>query len=275
MVSARSRLEGNPLEIAKVSYAVRRMQQRQAFPLLTSDVLKRVQADATIPTPREQADNLILWLGNQLRGRTGGKIMLSASTALGVTGATADGDYAALLEHLKDQHLIQGYPKVGLTLEGWDRFYELERAAVESRTAFMAMPFRDPVLDRVYKDCFKPAVKATGFNLRRLDEEPKAGLIDNRLRVEIRRSRFLIAELTGANPGAYWEAGFAEGLGRPVIYTCERSHFQKHRTHFDTNHCLTIRWSEDDLTAAAKELKATIRATLPGQAVPPAEEEDA
>ena len=71
-----------------------------------------------------------------------------------------------------------------------------------------------------------PAVASAGFDLVRLDEDPQAGSIDERLRVEIRKSRFLVADLTHGNPGAYWEAGFAEGLGKPVIYTCEKDDFR-------------------------------------------------
>ena len=131
----------------------------------------------------------------------------------------------------------------------------------------MAMEFGDEILNRVVLDCFKPAVAQTGFDLRKLDENPKAGLIDNRLRVEIRRSRFLIADLTHNNRGAYWEAGFAEGLGRPVIYTCEKSVFDAEKTHFNTDHSHTVVWSEDALGEAAEELKNTIRATLPADAI--------
>jgi hypothetical protein len=36
----------------------------------------------------------------------------------------------------------------------------------------------------------------------------------------IRRSRLLIADFTGNRTGVYWEAGFARGLGLPVIFTC-------------------------------------------------------
>ena len=91
-------------------------------------------------------------------------------------------------------------------------------------------------------------------------------MIDNRLRVEIRRSRFMIAELTDSNRGAYWEAGFAEGLGLPVIYTCEESYFREKRTHFDTGHQHTVVWREDEMENAIEDLKATIRATLPADA---------
>jgi hypothetical protein len=109
-------------------------------------------------------------------------------------------------------------------------------------------------------------VDRTGFDLRRIIDNPPAGLIDNRLRVEIRKSRFLVCELTSRNPGAYWEAGFAEGLGRPVVYTCERAYFEDKGTHFDTNHCHTVLWVESNLSEAAEQLKATIRATLPAEA---------
>jgi hypothetical protein len=78
----------------------------------------------------------------------------------------------------------------------------------------MAMQFGDAEFNRVVNDCFKPAVKAAGFELRLLTDGQPAGLIDDQLRVALRTARFVIADLTHANNGAYWEAGFAEGLGR-------------------------------------------------------------
>jgi nucleoside 2-deoxyribosyltransferase len=129
----------------------------------------------------------------------------------------------------------------------------------------MAMQYGDALLDRVYGECFKPAVERAGFSLFRLDERPEAGLIDNRMRVDIRASRFLIADITNRNPGAYWEAGFAEGLGKPVIYTCERSRFSEHK-HFDVEHHYHVLWDADKLDAAQDELATAIRATLPSEA---------
>ena len=89
----------------------------------------------------------------------------------------------------------------------------------------MAMQYNNSVLDRIVRDYFRPAVEQTGFKLLQLDDRPEAGLIDARLRNEIRNCRFLIADLSHANAGSYWEAGYAEGLGKPVIYTCEQSVF--------------------------------------------------
>jgi len=130
----------------------------------------------------------------------------------------------------------------------------------------MAMKFGNDILTGLFQNHFKPAVRQAGFDLFRLDEEPRAGLIDERLRVDIRRARFVVADLTDGNHGAYWEAGFAEGLGKPVIYTCEESIFKGEKTHFDTNHLHTVVWTADEPKKAADDLKATIRATLPDEA---------
>jgi len=156
----------------------------------------------------------------------------------------------------------------GITPDGWKRVDELQKTNLNSDKAFMAMKFGDRELDYIFLNTFKPAVKQTGFELFKLDEKPVAGLIDDRMRVEIRTSRFLVADLTHGNLGAYWEAGFAEGLGKHVIYTCKKSIFEDEytRPHFDINHHLTIVWDPDDLQVAADNLKATIRATFPGEA---------
>ena len=55
----------------------------------------------------------------------------------------------------------------------------------------------------------------------------------------------MIADLTHDNNGAYWEARFAEGLGRPVIYTCRKQKWDATKSHFDTSHLNTIIWDPE------------------------------
>lgn len=61
------------------------------------------------------------------------------------------------------------------------------------------------------------------------------------MRIQIRDSAFVIADLTHDN---YTERigrqTYAEGLGKPVIYICEKAKFDKKTPHFDTNHCTTV-----------------------------------
>jgi len=42
---------------------------------------------------------------------------------------------------------------------------------------------------------------------------------------------------------------------------------KKEKTHFDTNHHQTIIWDENDLGRAGEDLKATIRNSLPEEAI--------
>src|SRR5882672_1006542 len=135
-----------------------------------------------------------------------------------------------------------------------------------SRVAFMAMQYNDPILERLVDDHFRPAVAQAGFELRLLKDKPAAGIIDNRMRVEIRRSRIAVCDLTHGNKGAYWEAGFAEGLGLPVIYTCEESALKDAKLHFDTRNCQVVPWTVDQPQRAAEMLRDTIRNTLPTEA---------
>lgn len=91
----------------------------------------------------------------------------------------------------------------------------------------------------------------------------RAGLIDAVIEDEIRRCRFLLADLSDDNADAYWEAGFAEGLGKPVIYICcaTKDGMEK-KTHFDADHRHTVRWDLASLDQTAIKLKAVIRNTL-------------
>ncbi len=182
-------------------------------------------AGAQFPNPREQVDDLILYLGSA--GVAPGKYVSALPELLmGYLGTGDRGDQGKqsglllVINWLIAKGLIEvatagadGRLQLKLTVDGWQRYHDLQRQIPDSRIAFMAMSFGSPDTLRAYTECFVPAVKDTGFDLRRLDHSPKAGLIDLRMRVEIRTCKFMIADLTDENRGAYWEAGFAEGLG--------------------------------------------------------------
>ena len=65
--------------------------------------------------------------------------------------------------------------------------------------------------------------------------------------------------------GAYWEAGYADALDKPVIYICEKSKFKTKPSHFDTNHSTTIFWEkgkDSDNMDFRRQLIATLRRSL-------------
>lgn len=256
----------------KISHAIRTMQQNNVVPEINphtvDEILKR-----PLPTPREQADLFIRWLAENIEG-PGETVLITPATHRSIIGAKTDEGFGLVLKHLFKADLVNGYlnddamsepitADITLSFDGWNYYEELCRGGATYKKGFIAMKFGDPLLDQLLAEILKPCAKQAGFELLRLDDTPKAGLIDDRLRVEIQSSDFLVADLTHDNPGAYWEAGYAEGLGKPVIYICEKDKFDTTKTHFDTNHHLTIMWDKDNLPKAGQELKATIRATLP------------
>jgi hypothetical protein len=259
----------------KLSHALRRAQETQDSPLIGT-----AQAEAILlhplPSPQEQADLVLRWLANAVAG-PGELTKVNFRLHGAIFGCKSKAGLSLVMQYLFDANLVTGeltrYLDGGVeadatpTFAGWSRIQQLKLGQVAYRRAFMAMKFGDPALDKVLNDSFRRSAKRAGFDLFKLDDSPKAGLIDNRLRVEIQSSDFVIADLSHDNLGAYWEAGYAEGLGKPVIYTCERSKFEQTRTHFDTNHHLTILWDALSPETCCDELTATIRATLPHLAV--------
>ena len=122
------------------------------------------------------------------------------------------------------------------------------------------MQFRDPALDALLENAVKPIVReAIGYEVVSMLNIARAGIIDNIMREKIRDAAFVLADLTHDNFGAYWEAGYAEGLGKPVVYLCERRKFDSVKTHFDVNHCTTVMWTGHNHEDFGKELVAPLR----------------
>jgi len=239
---------------------------------------QHVQAarEGSLPNPAEQLERFILFVGDAQGDSPSKTVDYPPAHLCAKIGALGPKDVhfianTAVKRGLIQDSLTRGAITTALTFDGWQCYEELKRGHSESRSAFMAMPFGVPSVVEMVDGTFREAVAETGFRLKRVDEEPKAGVIVNRMKVEIQTSRFLIADLTDRNPGAYWEAGYAEGLGKPVIYTCEKTFFDQKKTHFDTNSSQTVIWDLNDTTKAAEDLKATIRATLPFEAKMPEE----
>lgn len=252
------------------------MRQGQDKPFEVQSLHLTAAENGSLPSPVDQLDSFIMFIGNSQGDSPGEKVLHKSADLRAKIGALNRNDVIFIDQQAEEEALLEKLAKNELcggrlTLAGWKRYRELKRGKSHSDVAFMAMPFGNKEVTDMVETVFRPAVEETGFHLKRIDDETPTGLIDNRLRVEIGMCRFLIVDLTDENRGAYWEAGYAEGLGKPVIYTCSRTHFEKEKTHFDTNHQHTIVWDPAEPKKAAESLKATIRATLPFEARMPEE----
>jgi len=268
-------LEKGEINRSVLSHVIRDSQSEKPLAIFQED-LSAYRNLGSPPTPREQVERLILWIGNNQKSPSAWASN-ATNEALAATIGSLISPYESafdwLVNEIKDKGWfashpsgINGCPGFRLFMEGRNLYEELRHKIAVSRVAFMAMQFGDATLENVVEKYFMPAVAKAGFELHRVTEGQGAGLIDNQIRAKIRAARFVVADLSHDNNGAYFEAGFGEGLGLPVIYTCEAEKFKEKKTHFDTNHMVTIPWDITDLEGAARRLTATIRNTLPAEA---------
>ena len=155
------------------------------------------------------------------------------------------------------------FQDVNLSLDGWEQYETLRRGQFDGNYGFLAMEFNDDKLEQFVREAVKPTVfERLGVELMDMRDTARAGIIDDIMRVTIRDAKFVIADLTHDNNGAYWEAEYAEGLGKPTIYICEKGKFDEDETHFDVNHCTTVMWSADAPDEFRDELTAVLRRSL-------------
>lgn len=233
----------------------------------------------TFVNPADQAIRLINYIGAEVT-RSGVPIrQLTDVQVREAIGAPTAQFAIHIVDELHSKGLVSiGVPSkmldgsakfwdVNLSLDGWEQYNATKRGELHGGYGFMAMQFprsstRDPYrLDEFVQNVVRPTTKdATGCDLIDMRDVAEAGVIDNIMRDRIRSATFAIVDLTHNNRGAYWEAGYAEGLGKPVVYICQRSAFD--RVHFDTNHCTTVLWSWDSNERFRAELAATLRRSL-------------
>lgn len=261
---------------ARLSYRINRTRIDQGVrkpKIYSSDIEGFIADGCPGPNPSEQAANIIKFVGDEI-SRTGERLPALPQNLYAIVGSGSP-DFARSLvfelkqngwldgvEQRKDNHTIP-LSAINLSLAGWERYEAERRGRFSGSYGFLALKFGVGQLDSFINDVLKPSIReGIGYELVDMRDVSRAGIIDNLMRSQIRDSSFVIADLTHDNPGAYWEAGYAEGLGKPVVYICEKAKFSETKTHFDTNHCTTVLWSNQDSDDFRKEIVATLRRSL-------------
>jgi len=117
-----------------------------------------------------------------------------------------------------------------ITLKGLD-YYNGIVGTIDSNICFVAMKFGEGDDKRNMNDFFNTVIKPTvdsvkPFEAKIVSSDRTGDKICDKIIADIRKSKFLIVDLTHSNNGAYFEAGFAHALNKEIIYICERKWFQ-------------------------------------------------
>ncbi len=164
-----------------------------------------------------------------------------------------------ILDYLAETQLIHYHDgpslyEIVIAPKGYSRVDELLKSTANGRNAFIAMKFGQET--KLLREAIRKGIEDAGYNAVIIDEVQHNEFITPELLKHIRESKFVVVDLTHRNNGAYFEEGYAMGLGKPVIQLC-----QKDTTlHFDIAQKNTIIWDkEDDIpTRLTNRIKATI-----------------
>ncbi len=131
---------------------------------------------------------------------------------------------------------------------------------------FIASAFDYDDIDAIYDKAIRPVLKEFKIRPVRVDRDEHNDDIDDRIFQLIDQSQLCLADLTHARPSVYYEAGYAFGKGKPVIYIVRHDHFRPRgndpagnlRVHFDLQMKNIIPWTEPNDTFKQK-LRSRVR----------------
>jgi hypothetical protein len=237
----------------------------ERFPLITEDVLSGASQSKPLRFSAK-VDRFFLYL-NDRRFRIGDQIF----PAVGVeTPENIEVKHAVKrwIEAVDDREMwgfMRAIEAAGLVVEqnsrwlptaaGLMRLDSLDSQGAANDQAFVAMWFGAEVSE-AYEKGIKLGLADAGYRAFRIDEKEHSNKIDDEIIAEIRRSRFVVADFTSGavmadgqsvgvpRGGVYYEAGFAQGLNMPVIWTVRED--QVGLVHFDTRQFNHITWKDAD-----------------------------
>lgn len=217
-------------------------------PTFNNNKLERIIREANIPsTPKERLDNIIqyLYLNQEFEG---GEIKIDFKIGrtlyLPKLYFKRYDEYWFYLNTLKQSGLITFMDAtsldgndaidIHLTFSGLEYVINLQESGGNSNKSFVAISFAEEMHDA--REAIKEAIISSGYKPVLIDEvhyDSEITINDAIIRY-IKECRFLIADFSGHRHGVYFEAGYALGQGKQVIYLCSEKDFSQ--SHFDTNH---------------------------------------
>ena len=220
----------------------------------------------------ERIDHILLYISNRTR-HMGQSITLSYNDGLSLLFVDRQEDNGVfrqmnmcgaeanyLLDYLVSCNCIEysfdredGF-YLRLLPNGYGRVDEIQRETSHGRSVLVAMKFGEDTV--ALREAIRKGVADAGYLAVFIDEVQHNELITPELLKHIRDSKFVVADLTHQNNGAYFEEGYAMGLGKPVIQLCKKGT----QLHFDIAQKNTIMWEkEEDIPLhLTNRIKATI-----------------
>jgi nucleoside 2-deoxyribosyltransferase len=239
-----------------------RNEQGAEVPQITTDTLRDLQKGFPNYSPREKQIKLLENI-ERMTAYPGKTVLLFPKYDIPLAWASAQEEFVYYINSLIERGLLRktenrGLPhrtdgknkifdsltfSVAITADGWDYLEERERHIEERTQAFVAMSFSKD-LKFIWEGPIYNAITKAGYKPYRVDAEPHSERIDAKIISEIKNSRFVVADVTEQKLGVYFEAGYAIGLGLPVLWCVRKDDLEN--VHFDTRQYNHIVWETAD-----------------------------
>lgn len=109
---------------------------------------------------------------------------------------------------------------ITITAKGW-QYLKGSDKKIDAKKGFIAIK-SDGSVDK-QKDAIKRAIERNGCKAVYVKDEYFTEIIFDKALGEIKESGFVVVDLTGDNSNVLFEAGFACGLSRKVIFVCDKT----------------------------------------------------
>lgn len=120
--------------------------------------------------------------------------------------------------------IIDGIVKANVLASGWEITNSLKQKNEKSNRGFIAIWFDETMNESI--SAIEKAIDDSGFRSVCIKNEKFPETIMEKALGEIRKSRFIVVDLTGERVDVSFEAGFAFGLGIETIYVYSK---EKHK----------------------------------------------
>lgn len=138
--------------------------------------------------------------------------------------------------------------RIELLANGWQKIESIEAEDRNNKNVFIAMAFGDKTEST--REALKHGIIRAEYNPILIDEVTHNHQIVPEIFKQIRESKFLVIDISIPNTGAYYEAGYAYGLGKEVIFCCNQESFNNQdknmRPHFDVRQKQMIVWKDEN-----------------------------
>jgi len=228
---------------------------------ILSNNIEHILNSANIPSNvPEKLDRILLYLEFKTE-HAGQSVNIDFNVDYPIAFAKNFKEFNFLIEQLKELGYIENEATTSfiITLSGWSRLYELNQYKIETNKAFIAMWFSEE-MKIPFINGFSKAISDCGYQPIKIDLLEHNDKICDAIISEIKMSHFIVSDFSSHRQNVYFEAGFAMGLGIPVIYTCREDFMGIDKVHFDTRQYNHIVWNdENDLYEKLyNRIKATI-----------------